>query len=115
MASVMEAAQVCAVASLVEASQIELEAGDLHGAWQTAQRALERWLRDRYLERTGKLGSTITTAEGLVCKLRGAKAIDRWTWTYINHLRKGPQDPRRCHVEAVLRFVTETPSVEALR
>jgi hypothetical protein len=75
-----------------------LSNGDLDNAWAALGMILNSWLRHRFVEVTGKVGTPTRDSEALLNKLRSGGVIDKWQQTALQLGVNRPPFLSRYHV-----------------
>lgn len=91
--------------SLVAAARDELEAGQLENAYTAYRLALGSYLRQRWLEQSGKLNSSLTEPSTLAQKLNSAGQLDFWTLNVVRLTEKRPKLINWTHVDVIAALV----------
>lgn len=83
----------------------ELQRGQLQNAWVGFQLVLNTWMRQHFLDLTGRLHSPIHDSQLLLTKLRSGSVVDRWTFDVLRTILSAPKPVTWLSVEVLAGIV----------
>lgn len=94
------------LSAMFERAIDEQAAGNLADARAVLNKLLARWLRQKWIEVSGKVNSRTTDPEALADKLRSGLEFDRWTHGLIKTVLSAPHSNDWLHVDLLFGVVS---------
>ena len=90
---------------MLAAARAERDAGQLENSFTAYRLAIGQWLRETWLEKSGKSNSPITNPKELAAKLRSAGSIDAWTHGVLQAVEHRPCPVDWVHIDMLAAVV----------